>query len=60
MVNFICGMLGMIVFTLFIGGLGYSIWESTGFFAFPVIVAIVLAMAYAAFIGELKSGTDHT
>jgi ABC-type nitrate/sulfonate/bicarbonate transport system permease component len=60
MINFICGLLAIITFTLFVGGLGYSIWESTGFFAFPVIVAIVLTMAYAGFIGELKSGTDYT
>ncbi|MGW8227691.1 MAG: hypothetical protein ACWGOW_02265 [Gammaproteobacteria bacterium] len=60
MINFFCGVLAIITFTLFVGGLGYSIWESTGFFAFPTIVAIVLAMAYAAFIGELKSGTDFT
>lgn len=60
MINFICGVLAIITFSLFVGGLGYSIWESTGRFAFPVLVAIVLGMAYAAFIGELKSGTDHT
>jgi len=58
--NLICGLLGIITLTLFIGGLAHSIWESTGRFAFPVIVAIVLGLAYAALIGELKSGTDHT
>jgi hypothetical protein len=60
MVNFICGLLGIITFSLFVGGLAHSIWQSTGRFAFPIIVAIVLLMAYTAFIGEIKSGTDHT
>ncbi len=60
MVNIICGALGIITFSLFVGGLAHSIWESTGRFAFPVIVAIVLIMAFAALIGELKSGIDHT
>jgi len=60
MINIICGLLALITFTLFVGGLGYSIWESTGFFAFPTIVAIVLAMAYKGFYDEIKSGPDHT
>lgn len=60
MVNFICGSLGIITFALFVGGLAHSIWQSTGRFAFPIIVAIVLILAFAAFIGEIKSGTDHT
>lgn len=60
MINIICGSLAIITFTLFVGGLAHSIWESTGRFAFPVIVALVLTMAFAAFIGELKSGIDHT
>lgn len=58
--NLICGVLGIITFTLFVGGLAHSIWESTGRLAFPIIVAIVLGLAYAAFIGEIRSGTDHT
>lgn len=60
MINKICGSLSFITFTLFAGGLAHSIWESTGRFAFPIIVAIVLTMAFAALIGELKSGIDHT
>ena len=60
MTNLICGLLSIITFSLFVGGLAHTIWESTGRFAFPVIVAIVLGLAYAALIGELKSGTDHT
>lgn len=59
-INIICGLLGIITFTLFVGGLAHSIWESTGRFAFPILVAIVLGLAYAAFIGELKSGPDNT
>ncbi len=57
MTNLICGLLAIITFTMFIGGLGFSIWESTGRFAFPVIVTIILVMAYVAVIGEIKSGT---
>lgn len=57
MTNKICGLLGIITFTLFVGGLGHSIWQSTGFYAFPIIVAIVLVMAFAAFYGEIKSGS---
>lgn len=60
MIKIICGLLGMITFTLFVGGLGHSIWKSTGFFAFPTIVAIVLIMAYAAFYGEIKSDSDKS
>jgi hypothetical protein len=60
MTNIICGLLAIITFTLFAGGLAQSIWQSTGRIAFPVIVAIVLIMAFAALIGELKSGIDHT
>lgn len=60
MTNIICGLLAIITFSLFVGGLAHSIWESTGFFAFPVIVTIVLIMAFAALIGELRSGIDHT
>jgi hypothetical protein len=60
MINFICGLLAMIIISLFIGGLAYSIWENTESIAFPIIVAIVLVMAYAGFVEEIKSGADHT
>jgi hypothetical protein len=60
MINFICGLVAMVILTMFIGGLAYSIWDNTGSIAFPVIVAIVLVMAYRGFIEEIKSGVDHT
>jgi len=60
MVNFICGLLAVIILTLFLGGLAYSIWENTESIAFPVIVGIVLVMAYVGFIEEIRSGPDHT
>lgn len=60
MVNFVCGLLAMIVVTLFLGGLAYSIWENTESIAFPIIVGVVLLMAYAGFVEEVRSGPDHT
>ncbi len=60
MINFICGLLAMVILSLFIGGLAYSIWDNTGSIAFPIIVAIVLVMAYRGFIEEIKHGADHT
>ena len=55
MINFICGLLGTIVLSMFIGGLAYSIWDNTGSIAFPVIVGAVLAMAYTDFLQSLFS-----
>ena len=60
MVNIICGLFAMVIVTLFLGGLAYSIWENTESIAFPVIVGIVLAMTYVGFADELRSGPDHT
>lgn len=60
MINLICGLLAMVLITLFLGGLGHSIWDNTGSIAFPIIVLLVLIMAYKGFIEELKSGPDHT
>ena len=60
MINLICGLLAMVIITLFLGGLGHSIWDNTGSIAFPIIVLLVLIMAYKGFIEELKSGPDHT
>jgi hypothetical protein len=60
MINIICGLLAMIMITLFLGGLGHSIWDNTGSIAFPIIVILVLIMAYKGFIEEVKSGPDHT
>ena len=56
MINFICGLLGTVVLSLFLGGLAYSIWENTGSIAFPVIVGAVLIMAYADFLQSLLPG----
>lgn len=58
MINFFCGLLGTVVLSLFIGGLAYSIWDNTGSIAFPIIVALVLIMAYADFIQSLISGSN--
>jgi len=60
MVNFICGLLAMVILTLFLGGLAYSIWDNTESIAFPIIIAVVLTMAYAGFVEEVRSGPDHT
>jgi hypothetical protein len=60
MINLICGLVAMVIITLFLGGLGHSIWDNTGSIAFPIIVLLVLIMAYKGFIEELKSGPDHT
>lgn len=60
MINILCGSLAMVVLSLFIGGLAYSIWENTESLAFPIIVAAVLVMALVAFIDEIRSGPDHT
>ena len=60
MINLICGLLAMVIITLFLGGLAHSIWDNTGSIAFPIIVLLVLIMAYKGFIEELKSGPDHT
>ena len=55
MINMLSGLIGMAILTFFIGGLSYSIYENTGSIAFPVIVVIVLAMAYYSLYDELKS-----
>ena len=55
MINLICGLIAMIIFTFFIGGLAYSIFDNTDSIAFPIIVAIVLLLAYASLFEELMS-----
>ena len=60
MVNLLCGVFAMVVLTLFLGGLAYSIWDNTESIAFPIIVGAVLVMAFVGFIDELRSGPDHT
>lgn len=55
MINFICGLLGTVVLSMFIGGLAYSIWDNTGSIAFPIIVGAVLIMAYTDFLQSLFS-----
>jgi len=59
-INVICGLLAMGGLTAFIGGLSYSIWQNTGSIAFPVIVGLVLILAYVSFIDELRKGPDNT
>ena len=60
MVNFITGLIAIILLTLFAGGLAYSIWDNTESIAFPIIVGLVLIMAYVGFAEEARKGADHT
>jgi len=55
MISLLCGLIGMSILTFFIGGLSYSIYENTGSIAFPIIVVIVLVMAYVSLFDEVKS-----
>ncbi len=55
MINMLCGLVAMVILTLFIGGLSLSIYENTDSVAFPVIVMIVLVMAYFSLYDELKA-----
>jgi hypothetical protein len=55
MVKMLCGVLAMVILSLFLGGLALSIYENTGSIAFPVIVVIVLLMAYVSLFDELRS-----
>jgi hypothetical protein len=55
MVKMLCGVLAMVILSLFLGGLSFSIYENTGSIAFPVIVVIVLLLAYVSFYDELRS-----
>ena len=55
MSNIIPAILSLVVITAFLGGLAYSIWENTEDIAFPVIVAIILAMVYRSAYDEFKS-----
>ena len=58
MIRLVSGILAMALITLFLGGLAYSIWDNTDSIVFPIIVGIVLLMAYYAFVEELRSGDD--
>ena len=53
MINLLSGLVAMIVFSLFTGGLAVSIYRNTGSIAFPIIVVLVLLMAYATWIEQL-------
>ena len=55
MINMLCGLVAMAILTLFIGGLSFSIYENTDSLAFPIIVVIVLVMAYVSLYDELSS-----
>lgn len=55
MSNILPAILSLGVITAFLGGLAYSIWENTEDIAFPVIVAIILAMVYRSAYDEFKS-----
>jgi hypothetical protein len=49
----------MVIVTLSLGGLAYSIGENIESIAFPVIVGSALIMAYAGFVQEVGAGPDH-
>ena len=55
MSNIISAILALGIITAFLGGLAYSIWDNTDDIAFPIIVAIILAMAYRSAYDELKN-----
>lgn len=55
MINLFCGLVAMAIFSLFIGGLAFSIYENTGSIAFPAIVVIVLVLAYYSLVEETRS-----
>ncbi len=59
MSTIISAILSLTVITAFLGGLAYSIWENTESIAFPVIVAIILAMVYRSAYDEIKSGPNN-
>lgn len=46
MLNAFNGLVGVIIVSLFIGGLAFSIWEGTGSIAFPIIAVMVLIMIF--------------
>jgi len=55
MMNLLCGLIGMGILTFFIGGLSFSIYDNTGSIAFPIIVAVVLVMAYVSLFDEVRT-----
>lgn len=57
--NIISALLALSIISAFLIGLAYSIWENTESLAFPVIVAIVLAMVYKSAYDEIKSGPNN-
>ncbi|KHF26039.1 hypothetical protein JV46_14050 [Solemya velum gill symbiont] len=59
MTNYICGLIAIVISSLFIGGLAYSIWDNTESIAFPVIAILVLLMIYRSSYDEIKDGPDN-
>jgi hypothetical protein len=55
MINFITGLIAVVLLSLFAGGLAHSIWGNTGSIAFPIIVIAVLIMCYVDFFESLLS-----
>ena len=53
MINLLCGLVAMLILSLFAGGLAVSIYLNTDSIAFPIIVVIVLLMAYATWIEQV-------
>ena len=58
MSNILPAILSLGVITAFLGGLAYSIWENTEDIAFPIIVAVILAMAYRSAYDEFKESNN--
>ena len=56
--NIFSAIASLVVITAFLGGLAYSIWENTEDIAFPIIVAIILAMAYRSAYDEFKEANN--
>jgi hypothetical protein len=56
MSKIICGLLPVVLITLFFGGLAQSIWEGTGSIAFPIIIVFVLIMVYVDTWQSIKKG----
>ena len=55
MLNLICGLIGLTLFCLFVGGLAVSI----GSIAFGIIAITVIAMAGIEFVENLRSSKNN-
>lgn len=58
MLKILCGLVAVVIVSLFVGGLAYSIWEGTGSIAFPVIAGAVLMMVYVDYWQFVRKGDN--